>query len=395
MKLLPSAILAGLLLVTVTAAAAQDPNLDFGGDHYAAGQNIVVQAPVQRDAFMAGNDVTLNAPVSGDAHLAGFDVNVSAPVSGDVYAMGFSVDVTDEVGGDVTAAGNSVTLRATSTVGGNARLAAQNVTIATPIGGSVLISAQTLTLDAPIAGDLSFFGESISFAPGAKVGGQFTIQAPEAIAVPATVAAADRVAFTQFAPPDYMSEAGKSAAESVVSRFWPGVWLALSGWLVLVIIGAALIALMPKGLASMQAVSETRPFRKLGLGILALASLLGLVPVFVLTLVGIIALPVVLVVVGIGCLLGYLAGVYFVGLRILKAFTHVDTNLRRVVVLAVALPAAGLVGLIPVVGWLLTLTLLVFGLGVMAAVLMVRWSRKDAARLQPPYGPAPAASPAE
>ena len=247
----------------------------------------------------------------------------------------------------------------------------------------------------PIAGDLSFFGESITFAPGAKVGGQFTIQAPSEIAVPATVAAADRVTFAQFAPPDYMSEAGKSAAETVVTRFWPGVWIAVSGWLVLVIIGAALIALLPKGVTRMQVVSEARPIRKLGLGILAFASLLGLVPVFVLTIIGIVALPIVLVVIGLGCLFGYLAGVYFVGLRILGAFTQVDTNLKRVVVVAVALPAAGLLGVIPVLGWLITLTLLVFGLGVIAAVLMVRWSSKDAARLQPPFGPASVATPAE
>lgn len=396
MKSLLPLVLAGALLAAIPSAGAQDAKLDFGGDQYAAGQNISVQSPVKRDAFIAGNDVTLDAPVSGDAHLAGFDVNATAPVSGDVYAFGFAVDITNQVGGDVTAAGNSVTLRATSGVAGNARLAGQNVTIATPIEGSVLISAQTLTLDASIAGDLNFFGENITFAPGAKVSGQVTIQAPKEIAVPATVAAADRVTFAQFAPPDYMSEAGKSAAETMVTRFWPGAWIALSGWLALVIIGTAMIALMPKGMARMQAVSETRPFRKLGLGILAFASLLGLVPVFVLTVVGIIALPIVLVVIAMGCLLGYLAGVYFVGLRILNTFTPVDTNLRRVIVLALALPAAGLLGLIPILGWLFTLTLLVFGLGVIAAVLIVRWSRRDAARLNPPFGgSAPAATPAE
>jgi cytoskeletal protein CcmA (bactofilin family) len=394
MKSLLLLVLAGALALTASSAGAQDAKLEFGGDLYAAGQNAATQSPVQRDAFIAGNDVTLNAPVSGDAHLAGFDVNANAPISGDIYAFGFSVDVTGEVGGDVTAAGNNVTLRSTSAVAGNARLAGQNVTIATPIEGSVLISAQTLTLDAPITGDLNFFGENIAFAPGARVDGKVSIQAPKEIAVPVSVAAADRVSFVQFAPPDYMSEAGRSAAETVVTRFWPGVWFALSGWLVLVIIGAALIALIPRGVARMQVVSEARPFRKLGLGILAFASLLGLVPVFALTLVGIIALPVVFVVVGIGCLLGYLAGVYFAGLRVSNAFTRVDTNLKRIVLLAVALPAAGLVGMIPVLGWLVTLTLLVFGLGVIAAVLMVRWSSNDAERLQP-LSPASAATPAE
>ena len=391
MKLLLPVVLAGALLLVPSLASAEEARLGFGGDQYAAGQNVVVQSPVEHDAFMAGNDVTLAAPVSGDAHLAGFDVNAGADVSGDIYAFGFSVDVTGAVGGDVTAAGNSVTLRSASPVAGNARLAGQNVTIATPVTGSVLISAQTLTLDAPIAGDLSFFGENIVFATGAKVSGAVAIQAPKEIPVPATVAAADRVTFVQYAPPDYMSEAGKTAAETVVSRFWPGLWIAFSGWLVLLIIGTALIALMPRGIARMQAVSETRPFRKLGLGILAFASLLGLVPAFALTLIGILALPFVLIVVCIGCVLGYLAGVYFAGLRISNAFVRIDTNLKRVAVLAVALVAAGIVGLIPVIGWLFTLGLVIFGLGVIAAVLMVRWSMNDAARIQA-MAPPPAAA---
>jgi len=388
-------ILAGaLLLMPSLASAADEARLSFGGDQYVSGQNVVLQAPAEGDAFIAGGDIALGVPVAGDAHMAGFDVNVDAAVSEDLYAFGFSVDITGGVGRNVTAAANNVTLRSTAPVGGNARLAGESVTIATPIGGSVLISARTLTLDAPVTGDLNFFGESITFAPGAVVGGTLSIQAPKEIAVPATVASADRVKFTQFAAPDYMTEAGKTATETVTKRLWPAVWIAVSGWLVLLLIGAALIALMPKGLARMQVVSETRPFRKFGLGILAFASLLGLVPVFALTLIGILALPFVFVFVGIGCLLGYLAGVYFIGLRIIKAFVGIDTNLKRVAVLAVALLAAGAVGMVPFLGWLFTLVLLIFGLGVIAAVLMVRWSSGDAARLQsaaPPPDAAPAA----
>ena len=387
-------ILAAALLAAPAGAGAQEARLDFGGDQYAAGQNVVLQAPVGGDAFVAGGDVSLGTPVPGDAHMAGFDVNADTPVSEDLYAFGFSVDITGGVGRNVTAAANSVTLRFPAPVGGNARLAGQSVTVAAPIMGSALISAQTLTLDAPITGDLNFFGENIVFSPGARVDGSVLIQAPKEIVVPPGVASADRVKFTQFAPPDYMGEAGKTAADTVTRRLWPAVWLAVSGWLLLLVIGAAFIALMPRGMDRMEVVSQKRPFRKLGLGILAFASLLGLVPAFALTLIGILALPVVFVVVGIGCLLGYLAGVYFVGLRIAAAFARIDTNLKRVAVLAVSLLLAGVIGAIPLLGWLFSLGLLVFGLGVIAAVLMVRWSSGDAARLQsagPPAGAAPVA----
>ncbi|HEY0919291.1 hypothetical protein [Devosia sp.] len=391
---LPLSLLLAVVLATLPAAAgAEEARLSFGGDQYAAGQTVVLQSPVAGDAFVAGGDVSLGAPVPGDAHMAGFDVDADTPIAEDLYAFGFSVNVTGGVGGNVTAAGNTVTLRFAAPVGGNARLAGQSVTVAAPIEGSALISAQTLTLDGPIGGDLNFFGESISFAPGARVDGTLTIQAPKEIAVPASVAAAERVTFTQFAPPDYMGEAGRTAADTVARRLWPAVWIAVAGWLLLLLVGAAFIALMPRGLGKLETVSQTRPFRKFGLGILALASLLGLVPVFVLTLVGLLAVPIVAIFVGIACLFGYLAGVYLAGLRIAGAFVAIDSNLKRVAVLAIALLAAGALGAIPLLGWLLSLLLLVFGLGVIAAVLMVRWSRADAARLQaqgPPASAAPA-----
>ncbi|MHB1109992.1 MAG: bactofilin family protein, partial [Devosia sp.] len=304
----------------------------------------------------------------------------------------FSVDITGAVGGDITTAANSITLRSAAPVAGNARLAGATVTIATPVAGSVLVSAQSLILEGAISGDVSFFGETITFAPGAKVDGTLSIQAPKEIAVPASVVSADRVKFTQLVAPDYMSEAGKTA-ETVVKRFWPQFWIAAFGLLLLFLIGAAMIALTPKAIARMQMVSETRPFRNLGLGVLAFASVLGLVPVVAMTLVGILLLPFVFLFIALACGLAYVAGTYLVGLRISRAFLSIDSNLKRLGVLAVALIVAVLVGMMPFVGWFVTLALLIFGLGTFAVVAMVRWSAKDAAKLQYPTAGAAVATP--
>jgi hypothetical protein len=362
----------------------RDARLTFGGDQFTAGQQAVIDAPVAHDAFMAGYNVSLNAAVSGNAHLAGYHVNTNADVTGDIYAAGFAVTVGRTVGGDVTAMGNSVSLRTTAPVPGNARLAGANVSLASAVTGSALITAQTLTLDAPIAGDLAFYGENLIFGPGAKVGGTISIQAPKEIAVPATVASADRVTFTLLTSPDYMGEAGKTA-ENVVKGFWPVFWAAAMWWLLLLVVGAIFIALMPRGMAAMQTVSEKRPFRNFGLGILAFASVVGLVPVFAFTVIGLLLLPFVILFAVIACSLAYLTGLYFVGLRIARSFVAVETNAIRLTVLAGSLVVATLIGMIPVVGWFISLGLLTFGFGVIAVVLMVNWTTRDAARLHPGF----------
>ena len=374
-------LLTGLCLLVPTFASAEDAALDFGGDHYAAGQVSAAQLPIAHDAFMAGYDVSLTAPVASDAHLAGYNINVSADTGGNLYAAGFSVNVTGKVGGDVTAIGNIVSLRAPASVAGNLRLAGANVVIAGPVTGSALVSAQNLTLDGAIAGDFSFYGETITFAPGARVGGMVSIKAPKEIAVPASVAPADRVTFELLPAPDYVNAASNTAG-SVVGHFWPAFWGAAIWTLLLFVVGAALIGLMPRAVRALQVAAETRPFRKLGLGALSLAALIGLVPVFAMTIIGILLLPFVFLFVVITCSLGYLAGTFFVGLKLSNAFLRIDTNLKRVIVLAVALVIAALLGAIPFLGWLINLLLLAFGLGAMAVIVMVRWSARDAARLQ-------------
>jgi cytoskeletal protein CcmA (bactofilin family) len=387
MKIWTSIVIASALLATPILAAADEANLSFGGDQYTAGQQAAIETDVARDAFVAGYNVSITAPVEGDGHLAGFSVSTTSPVTQDVYAAGYSVSIGAPVGGDLTAMGNNLVVGSSAAIGGNVRAAGQTVTLDGPINGSAIVTAQTLTLNTSVAGDFSFIGENIAFAPGARVAGKLSIQAPREIAVPAEVAAADRVSFTQLVHPDYVGEAGRTA-ENVVKGFWPAFWAA-AGWLVfLFVLGAALIALLPARIHAMEAASEKRPFRTLGLGILTLASTLGLLLVAVISIIGIVTLPFVFIYIAIACSLAYLAGAYLIGLRIGGAFVSIDSNLKRLGTLALALIAAVLLGAIPVLGWLITLLVTAFGFGAFALVTMVRWSAKDAPRIQTAEGSA-------
>lgn len=392
MKSVFAMILAAVLSAGSTAALADQVSLSFGGDSYAAGQNASIAGAVVGDAFLMGYDVTLAAPVSGSAHLAGFTVNSNAEVTGDIYAAGFAVTISGSAKRNVTAMGNSVVLRTGTPLPGNARLAAASIVVDNAVEGSILASAGSMTLNAPVKGDFSFYGESLTFGPNAKVDGKVSIQAPKPIAVPASVAAADRVTFQQLTSPDYATEAGRTA-ENVVKGFWPAFWATMLWWLLLFVIGAAGLALLPRLFARLQVVSATHPFRRLGLGILTFASVIGLVPLAALTLVGILLVPFILIFVVIACSLAYLTGVYLAAVRIAVAFVAVDTNLKRVGVLAVSLVAAGLLTMIPFIGWLITLALLAFGFGTVAAITMARWSSGDAARLMAASPPAAATTP--
>ena len=379
---IPTGLLVALLLLLPGTSQADEARLAFGGDQFVAGQVASVSEPATHDAFAAGFDVSLKAAVTGDAHLAGFNVASDAAISGDLYAAGQAVNLTAPVGGDVTAFGNSIAIRAPATIGSNVRLAGATVTLSAPVGGSALVTAQTLTLDTEVAGDLSFFGENLVFGPAAKVTGKVLIQAPREIAVPATVAAADRVSFTQLVAPDYAGQAGKTA-EHVVRGIWPAVWATGIWWLLLCVVGLLFITLGTRLVLALEGAMETRLLRKFGLGILVLAAVVGLVPVFAMTVVGLFLLPFVLIFVAIAWTLAYLAGAYFVGSKVARALVKIDTNLKRIGVLVAAVVIAGFIGMVPVLGWLVTLVLLAFGFGAFGVLAIGRWGRDAPPRAAP------------
>ena len=370
LAMLVAAACVGLL---ATAAQAQESRMTLGGDQYTAGQAVRVDTPVDHDVFMAGYDVDLNGPVAGDAHLAGYNVVVDAAVTGDVYAAGFAVRLNAPIGGDITAMANSIALPGSDPVGGNVRLAGETITIGRQVSGAVMAAARVLTLDSAVSGDMSFYGEALTFGPAARVDGILTIRAPREIAVPATVAPAERVRFEVLTTPDYVSEAGKTA-EHAVRSVWPAIWGAALWWLFLFVTGAAIIALAPRRVQALEESAARRPFRNFLVGILGFSAVVGLVPVFAMTLVGLVLLPFVLVFVVVACALAYVFGAFLVALRIMRAMLPVDSVAKRVGVLAVGLVAAFLLGLLPVLGWLITLVLLVFGFGAATVVMMRRWT---------------------
>jgi len=385
MRRLASMVLFGLVFAG-GQALADETKLSFGGDEFVAGQSATINQPtIARDAFLAGYDVALNGVVQGNAHFGGFNVRDDAQVKGDVYAVGFTINIAGPTGGDLTAMGNTLNVAAAAPVSGNARLAGGLVTLSAPVSGSALVTARNLTLDGPITGDFSFFGDTISFGPNARVDGKVSIQAPAEIAVPASVAAADRVSFQPLAAPDYASQAGKTA-EHVVNSFWPAVWATGIWWLLLFVVGLAFLALSPRLIEAMRSVSATKPFGTLGLGFLAFASVIGLVPITALTIIGLLVTPFFILFAVIMCALSYLAGAYLLGSLLIGMLAPLDSTAKRALALAASIVTAGLLGMVPVAGWLITLLLVVFGFGAIGQVTLGRWTRRGT---PPPSEPLP------
>jgi hypothetical protein len=358
-----------LLLLAALPAAADVERQAIGGDLYIAGSG-TADASTDRDLFVAGGTVVARGDVGQDAHFMGFDVEIETVVAADVYAAGGTVTLRAGVGEDLTAAGVSVRTAGTSRVEGNARIAGGSVVVEGPVAGSLLASGGEVFVNADIGGDVRILAGDVRFGPDARIGGRLDYSAPEAAAIPASVIDPARVSFTR-------AEHWENVAAA--SRDWtgreyptlPGA-TAVFGFLLVtigffVVLAAVALALAPDRIEAMRREALARPGLALLGGVLGLATVLGLVPISVMTILGIPLLPVILLVAILLWIAGYAFGVYAVALRVWTGMGGDEPTMPiRLAVFAAGLLVLGLLNAIPFAGWVLNFTIVLYGIGAIA-----------------------------
>ncbi|OGG79910.1 hypothetical protein A3A39_03810 [Candidatus Kaiserbacteria bacterium RIFCSPLOWO2_01_FULL_54_13] len=144
------------------------------GDLIAAGGNIVVDGRVAGDAAAAGGAVTILADIADDVRVAGGNILINGSVGGDVVFGGGQVVLGGAgIRGDVLGGGG--TIRIDAPVSGDVRLAGGNIFLNSAVSGNVEVYAEELTLGsaARIAGNLTYTAaKEVSMEEGATVGGE-------------------------------------------------------------------------------------------------------------------------------------------------------------------------------------------------------------------------------
>jgi hypothetical protein len=359
-----------LACLAAPALAQDDGGFRFGGDLFASGGTVTIDAGGLDDVFAAGERVEVAAPITGSAHLAGRRVVSAADVPGTLYGFGQDVSVTAPVGGDAVLAGYDVAVDAA--VGGDLRAAGQKLRVAGPVAGSALLAAGTVSLDAAIAGDAAIGADTLDFGPAARVDGRLMLYGEDAadIAVPDSVAPADRI---ERYPGEHRPTAGPFPERgpswfALATRFVVGVLvLALLAFL------AALVA--PRGVEGLGERIAHRPLRTFGIGFLTLATLIGACVLAVLTIIGALAVPVILLATAILCFIGYVVAVYLAGRAVWSWADQLppDTVPERALVALIGAAVVSIVALVPFLGWPLSLVLTLTGVG----AITVAWLRPE------------------
>lgn len=361
-----------LSLLTLSATAAPAETFTTGGDLFITGEDSAQTPPAGRDLFTAGFSVRLAAPVAEDAHLAGFSITTDAEIGGDLYAAGSNIRIGAPVGGDVSAMGFTVETGPEAELRGNARLAGGSVRVEGPVQGALIVTAGDVTLDAPIAGDVWIAANTVSFGDRASIGGRLHYTASAPAEIPESVIPASRVSYSE-PDTDTVSEAARHW-EDGMPKIGPTAFFAsaLTVLAFLMLLGLLFLALMPRQVEALRGAAAARPGMTVLFGVLGLSGLFGLIPVAVLTIIGIPLVPFILLGGLLVWTLGYLLGAYTLAVRVLDAFrpeAEAPGLGIRLLALFIGILIITLLNFVPFLGWMLNFLIMLLGVGAITAAI--------------------------
>src|SRR3989344_2936150 len=148
------------------------------GDLIAGGGNIVVSGSVGGDLIALGGSVTVTSNIPDDVRIGGGNIVVQGTVGGDLLVGGGQVSITSpRVGGDVIVGGGII--RIDGAVGGDVVAGGGEIYVNGAISGNVKVRADKLTLgkNAVITGNLTYTAQKeMTQEEGAVVRGKVTYE---------------------------------------------------------------------------------------------------------------------------------------------------------------------------------------------------------------------------
>ncbi len=415
-RLLGAILLATVLLGILTTVPAYASDIRSGGtvviaaeeviddDLIVSGETVQIDGTVRGDLIATGTTVIVNGKVEGSAALAGQSLRLTGDVDGSVYAASYDMTVGEAatVGRNLYYGGFSLVMEPGSSVGRSVYAGTSQVVADGTIGGDLVVGANALELNGAVAGDVR--GEvALDDRPAMPMGMMPNMPAIDQIAPGLRV---DPAAAVGGSVTVKQTERTSQAAQPQTGFLGLPTWFTarLGEFIGLVIIGAILILLAPRLLPSLADEIRARPWPSLGWGALIMLVLFpvaivagGLLVVLLSAFFGIITFgelfSAVLALSGSFLAFSFFAFLfvaylvakvivgYVVGRWLLGRFNMDPTsNWSHLAYVALGVLLYELLRAIPVAGWIISLIVTFFGVG----VIMSYWltSRRASSEVQ-------------
>jgi cytoskeletal protein CcmA (bactofilin family) len=326
-------------------------------DLYAAGLRVLVEGVIDGDLVaFAAEEVVISGEVTGNVTAIAPKVTVTGTVADSLRVTARELEVTGNVGSDVVAAVISAEFGPDSEVTGDLIVWALDLTATGSVGGDLEGTLRRISLEGQIGGDVNVTVGKLTITGPLSVDGDLDYRsANEASGLDQATVDGAVVHQTPVPPNIRIRALGLLTRLLVVIGLSAGALLLAWGW--------------PRRTALAGEKAALRPFRAYGRGALVmvtpllLAAIAGLVVALApasasLPLLAIFV-PLVVVTAGIILVLGLVAGAPAV--LVLGRVLPGDREMFGAIAVGSAL--AGVIWMVPLVGWIVPLVLLPWGLG--------------------------------
>ncbi len=311
---------------------------DVNGDLVAGGGSVYVDGNISQDVMMGGGDVTLNGEIGDDVRVIGGSLKVDATIKGDLIAAGGDVNITDD-----------------TFVGGDMNLAAGNIVAGGEVNGDLRVAVGAIYLNTDVKGDaiLANF-DSIKFGPGARIQGNLSYRAHEPLEIPEGVVQGE-VIFKEIQTPHV-----EESVPAIIAGF------SLYSFLATLFFGLFMIWLFRHYVTHTANTAYESTLKSLGIGFLILLLTPIVALVFLITTIGV---PVALVLIAMWAVflyVGKIMAAMLIGFKVVRV--NSKSSFGRVFgSFALGALIYTLVGMVPVVGWVINFLIVLIALGSMAS----------------------------
>jgi cytoskeletal protein CcmA (bactofilin family) len=331
-------------------------------DLYVAGTTITIDGTVNGDVFAMGRTIVINGTINGGITIAGQTITVNGTVSRGARLAGQTITLSGNIGGDLLAASSDVIINQPAVIGRDLVLGCSAALIGGHVAGNVIGGAQEVMISNQIDGFVRLDVNTLTITSTANIAGDVTYTSSNQAVIQEGAVVSGQVNQIIPAEPAPRPERG----------FWAGV---LSGiifkiisFIAIFIIGLILILFARRNMKLLALSLKYQPVMSLAWGALLFFITPIVAFIIMFTLIGIPLALIMLVVWGIFLYLSQIPVALIIGWLILSRGRETNSIGFLLGALALGLFILYLVTLIPIVGWILWLFVMIFGLGTLVTV---------------------------
>ncbi len=343
-------------------------------DLYIWAQCLEIEGTLDGDIVAGFQEGMITGTVTQDLNGMSETMRITGVVGDDVRFACDTFYLDGHIGGDLIVVAKKIKINETAVIDGDAIIAGGTVTVDGAIGGRARIMTGFLDMDGTIAGNAEITTDGgIRLGPDAHIGGDLFYEGPAEIDIPEGTVAGE-VTFEKVIKEDIDFDFDFLGGASVLFHFL--------GFIAALVAGTIIVALTSDHARKTAETIRTKPLKSLGIGFV---TYICMPVVLLLLLVFILTIPLMFVV---GMAYGialYIAKFYFsiwLGNLILRRGGRTDVS--PIPSMLLGLTIVYLVTAIPIVGMLIGIVVIFFGLG---ALMQRKETRLDAA-----FEPAPVVS---